>query len=109
MVVRDWTIAGPRTGIHENYVTSAAFWKLRELSLAYDLPSALLRRVGFIKGATLSVQGRNLLIILPESNVYTDPEFSAGNSNSSGNAIGLTSLGFSPPSRYFGATVSINF
>ncbi|ANE52631.1 SusC/RagA family TonB-linked outer membrane protein [Flavisolibacter tropicus] len=104
-----WTIAGPRTGIHENYVTSAAFWKLREVSLAYDVPASVLNKTKFIKGATVSVQGRNLLILLPESNVYTDPEYSDGNGSSSGNAIGLTNLGQTPPSRYFGATISLTF
>jgi hypothetical protein len=104
-----WTIAGPRTGIHENYVTSAAFWKLREVSLSYDVPASVLSKAKFIKAATVSVQGRNLLILLPESNVYTDPEYSDGNNSSSGNAIGLTNLGQTPPSRYYGATVSLTF
>ncbi|TDH21309.1 SusC/RagA family TonB-linked outer membrane protein [Segetibacter sp. 3557_3] len=104
-----WTIAGPRTGIHENYLTSAAFWKLREVTLSYDIPLSLLSRIHFIKAATFSLQGRNLLILLPESNVYTDPEYSDGNGSSSGNAIGLTNLGQTPPSRYYGATLSITF
>lgn len=104
-----WSIAGPRTGIHENYVTSAAFWKLRELSIAYDLPASLLTKTKFVKGATISLQGRNLFILLPETNVYTDPEYSDGDGSSSGNAIGLTNLGQTPPSRYYGATLSITF
>jgi TonB-linked SusC/RagA family outer membrane protein len=102
-----WTIAGPRTGIDENYVTSAAFWKIRELSLAYDIPASFLAKSKFVKAARISVQGRNLWIFLPKTNVYTDPEFSDGDASSSGNAIGLTSLNQSPPSRYYGATLSI--
>lgn len=102
-----WTIAGPRTGIDENYITSAAFWKIREISLAYELPKSLLGKTKVIKGARLSVQGRNLFIFLPKTNVYTDPEYSDGNGSSNGNAIGLTNLGQTPPSRFYGATLSL--
>jgi TonB-linked SusC/RagA family outer membrane protein len=104
-----WSLGGPRRNIHENYITSAAFWKLREVSLSYDLPTSVLSKVKFIKAATVTLQGRNLLILLPESNVYTDPEYSDGDGTSSGNAIGLTNLGQTPPSRYYGATLSVTF
>lgn len=104
-----WTIAGPRRGIDENYVTSANFWKLREVAISYDVPASFLNKQKIIKGATISLQGRNLLILLPPSNVYTDPEYSDGDGSSSGNAIGLTNLGQTPPSRYYGATISLTF
>ncbi len=103
-----WTISGPRTGIDENYVTSGAFWKVRELSLSYNLPASVVAKTKFIKGAKISVQGRNLFVWLPKTNVYTDPEYSDGNGVSSGNAIGLTNLSQTPPSRYYGATLTIN-
>ena len=102
-----WTIAGPRTGIDENYVTSGAFWKIRELALSYDVPTAFLAKSKVVKAAKISVQGRNLFIFLPKTNVYTDPEYSDGDGSSSGNAIGLTSLNQTPPSRYFGATLTL--
>ncbi len=104
-----WTIAGPRRGIDENYVTSADFWKLREVALTYNVPASFLKNQKVIKSATISLQGRNLLILLPPSNVYTDPEYSDGDNTSSGNAIGLTNLGQTPPSRYYGATISLTF
>ena len=104
-----WTIAGPRRNIDENYITSGAFWKIREITLSYDLPKSLLGKSKFIRAARLSAQGRNLFIFLPKNNVYTDPEYSAGDGNSSGNAVGLTSLGQTPPSRYFGGTLSLTF
>jgi len=102
-----WSIAGPRTGIAENYITSAAFWKIREISLAYDIPSKFLAKSKVLKAARISVQGRNLFIFLPKSNVYTDPEYSAGDNLNSGNAVGLTSLDQTPPSRFYGATLSL--
>lgn len=103
-----WSIAGPRTGINENYVTSAAFWKIREISLGYDIPASFLRRSKVIKSARISAQGRNLFVFLPKTNVYTDPEYSDGNDLNNGNAIGLTNLGQTPPSRYFGLALSVN-
>lgn len=103
-----WPQATFRTGIAENYVTSADFWKLREVSLTYNLPDQWFknRRVG-LKGASISVQGRNLVILLPDTNVYTDPEYSTVGSDS--NAIGLTDLGQTPPSRYIGGTLTLKF
>lgn len=101
-----WTNEENR-GVASNYITSGDFWKLREISLSYDLPASLLGKSGFIKAATISVQGRNLFVWLAKSNYYTDPEYSdAGNDN---NGIGLTGLGQTPPSRFYGATVSLTF
>lgn len=102
-----WTDAS-RNAIDVNYLYSGAFWKIREASLAYDLPKSLFSRTKAIKGVTLSVQGRNLFIFTPKSNIYTDPEYSDGDGTNA-NAIGLTGLGQTPPSRYFGGTVTVTF
>jgi TonB-linked SusC/RagA family outer membrane protein len=102
-----WSIAGPRTGIDETYITSGAFWKIREISLGYDVPAKFLAKSKIVKGAKISVQGRNLFIFLPKTNVYTDPEYSDGNGSSSGNAIGLTNLNQTPPSRFYGASLTL--
>jgi TonB-linked SusC/RagA family outer membrane protein len=89
--------------IASNYIYNGASWKLREVSISYDLPKSLLAKQKYIKGATISVQGRNLALWLPKSNIYTDPEFNF----SDGNAIGITTLGQTPPTRFFGATLSV--
>ncbi|MEZ0483226.1 SusC/RagA family TonB-linked outer membrane protein [Fibrella aquatica] len=102
-----WTDGTRNTNIGENYVNSAGFWKMREAVLAYDFPRSLLAKTGFIKGATVSAQGRNLFIWVPKSNIYTDPEYSANGTDS--NAVGFTTLGQTPPARYFGGTVSLTF
>ncbi|MEZ0483229.1 SusC/RagA family TonB-linked outer membrane protein [Fibrella aquatica] len=102
-----WTDGTRNTNIGENYVNSAGFWKMREAAISYDFPRALLAKTGFIKGATLSAQGRNLFIWVPKSNLYTDPEYSANGTDS--NAVGFTTLGQTPPARYFGGTVSLTF
>lgn len=102
-----WTDATRNRGIGENYANSAEFWKLREASLRYDLPASWLDKTRFIQGITLSVQGRNLFIWVPKSNLYTDPEYSQNGVES--NAVGFTNLAQTPPARYFGGTVSFTF
>ncbi|SFD78057.1 TonB-linked outer membrane protein, SusC/RagA family [Chitinophaga sp. CF118] len=101
-----WTNDENRT-VASNYVTSGDFWKLREVSLSYDIPSSLLSKTRVIKNATFSLQGRNLFIWLAKSNYYTDPEYSDSGNDSNG--IGLTGLGQSPPSRFYGAALSLTF
>lgn len=91
--------------VASNYIIKGDFWKIREISLSYDLPRSLLSKTRFIKAATVSVQGRNLFLWTPKDNIYTDPEYNF----SDGNAIGITTLAQSPPSRYYGATISLTF
>lgn len=100
-----WTDGTRNTGVGENYTHSAAFWKLREMSISYEMPFSYFK--GYVKGATISLQGRNLFIWVPSTNLYTDPEYSALGASS--NAVGFTSLAQSPPARYFGASVALNF
>lgn len=91
--------------VAENYVTSGKFFKIRELSLSYTLPAALVSRVGFVKGASLNLFGRNLYTWVPKENIYTDPEFSFSNSN----AIGINNNLQTPPTKFYGATISATF
>jgi len=101
-----WTDDLNRT-VSSNYVTSGAFWKLRELSLSYDVPQSFLRKSRAIKKMTISLQGRNLFIWLPKTNLYTDPEYSEVSSTSNG--VGITGISSAPPSRYYGGTISFTF
>ncbi|MBZ4190675.1 SusC/RagA family TonB-linked outer membrane protein [Niabella beijingensis] len=103
-----WTQNDTRRAVTMNYVTSGAFWKLREVSLSYRLPQTILNKTGFIKGVEIAAIGRNLFVWTPKSNVYTDPEFTA-NANGTGNSIGLNDLGQIPPSRYYGGTLTLKF
>jgi TonB-linked SusC/RagA family outer membrane protein len=88
------------------YLTSAAFWKLRELSLTYDLPVMNLFG-GAIKAAQVGVLGRNLLMLRPKTNVWTDPEFNTQNGTS--NAVGYTNEYQTPPTRVYGFSVKLTF
>ena len=93
--------------VTSNYISSGNFLKLREVSLSYEVPNSILTKTKFIKGITISAQGRNLMMWLAKDNYYTDPEYSAaGNDN---NGIGLNSINQSPPSRFYGGTLSFKF
>src|SRR6185436_4739634 len=60
---------------HENQIEPAGFTKLRELTLSYRMPKALLKHVG-INAATAYLTGRNLKVWSkfslgdPEGDVY---------------------------------------
>ena len=76
-VVKDQTYYDAMYGYdrHESQIEPGDFVKLREVTLSYDVPQALLGRVNIERG-TLYVTGRNLKIwsdfsgIDPESDVY---------------------------------------
>jgi TonB-linked SusC/RagA family outer membrane protein len=88
-----------------NYVTSAAAWKLREVVISYSFPQNWLSPTKVVKNATLSISGRNLIMIRPSTNLWTDPEFSEG----SGNGVGRNSEGQAPPTRFYTATLALTF
>lgn len=85
------------------FVYDASFVKLREVSLNYTLPQGLMSRVG-VKGADISVVGRNLWIIhknLPDA----DPE----DGLSSGNLGQGYQSGAYPTTRTLGVNLRLSF
>jgi hypothetical protein len=101
-----WTSNSYNRNITTNYLFSGEYWRWRELALSYKLPASILGNVKFIKSATIGVQGRNLFLWVPESNEYSDPDNSANGDN---NAIGVVNLTSTPPTRYYGGTISLTF
>ena len=95
--------AGAFYSAASSYVSSAAFWKLREADLAFDLTS-FVRKTKAIKKASFSIIGRNLLMWRPKSNTWSDPEFSS----TTGNSVGYETTQL-PPSRFFGANLTLTF
>ena len=93
--------------VAENYVTSGKFFKIREVSLSYALPTELVSRIGFVKGASLNLFGRNIFTWVPKANIYTDPEF--GIFGSTSNAVGINSNLNTPPTKLYGATLTATF
>jgi hypothetical protein len=88
-------------------VTSAASWKLREVALTYDVPVKTLFGGRVIKDAQVGLVGRNLIMLRPKSNVWTDPEFN--NSGATQNAVGYTTEDQTPPTRSYGFSVKLTF
>ena len=96
-----WTLI--YSGIGAPYVTSAAFIKLREVSLSYAVPKRMLGTQQVVKDLSLSLIGRNLFMWRPKTNIWSDPEFST---NATGNAVGYTTEFQTPPTRILSATIS---
>ena len=86
-----------------NYVAAvdAGFIKLREVTLAYDIPATLTERAG-ISGLSIALIGRNLWLKTPDENPHIDPETSSEANNVQGFEYGQT-----PPARSFGVTLSV--
>lgn len=101
------------TAVTSNYLADGSFWKLREVAINYEIPVKIFgNNIGnVIKGATIGISGRNLLMWVPKSNVWTDPEFSGGNGNAAftGNATGRSTAYNFPPTRIFGANLTFRF
>ncbi|GGB15849.1 SusC/RagA family TonB-linked outer membrane protein [Puia dinghuensis] len=87
------------------YTVSAAFIKLRELSLTYDFPKKWLGTQQVIRGLQLSAIGRNLFMWRPKTNIWSDPEFST---NGAGNAVGYTTEFQTPPTRIISFSLTAN-
>jgi hypothetical protein len=87
------------------WVESAAAWKLREVAISYNIPVQVFGGQKFVKAATFTLSGRNLLMFRPKTNLWTDPEFSEDTSN----AVGENSINQAPPTRIWGANFSVTF
>lgn len=97
--------ANQYTETAENFVVDADAVKIREVSLAYSLPSKLLNRSG-IQALTIGVNLRNAFTWLTKENRgYADPEsaFSTGNGN------GFAFVGSYPETRTYGCTLNVTF
>jgi len=88
-----------------NYINSADFWKLRELTLSYTFSPKVLRSLKYVNGLSVGVVGRNLLVIRAKENVWSDPEFA----NTTGNGIGTTDINQLPPTKFYGFNVTVTF
>lgn len=101
-----WTNSTYNRGVRTNYVYSGDYWKWRELAISYKVPQKFIKKISpYLQDVTISAQGRNLFLWTPKSNEYTDPDYSANDNN----AIGVASLDQTPPTRYFGGTLSVTF
>ncbi|GAB4092632.1 SusC/RagA family TonB-linked outer membrane protein [Flaviaesturariibacter terrae] len=102
-----WANGATNESIATNYFASAAAWRLREVNISYNLPVKWFGGASkYVRGVSVSAVGRNLLLIVPKSNQWGDPEF---NEASGQNTFGLASSFQSPSARYFGGTLTVQF
>jgi hypothetical protein len=94
------------SGTMSPFVTSGAFWKIREADLNFNL-TQFINHTHFVKALSFAVTGRNLFMFLPKSNMYTDPEFSNVTGNSS--LRGVNGDAELPGTRIFGADLKVTF
>jgi hypothetical protein len=88
-----------------NFVIPRDYFKIREITLSYDLPKKLLAKTPLNK-VTVSLIGRNLFLFTPAKNNYVDPEASnLGNDLLSefGESTGVSST------RNIGGSIKIEF
>jgi TonB-linked SusC/RagA family outer membrane protein len=88
----------------EAFIYDASYVKLREVTLGYSLPEALVSKLRVFQGIDLSIYGRNLWII-HKNTPYSDPE--------EGLAAGTLSLGYQsgayPTTRNIGFNIRARF
>jgi TonB-linked SusC/RagA family outer membrane protein len=101
-----WTSGTANSDMATNYYASAAAWRLRELNISYNIPLKWIGNGTVIKRITVSAVGKNLLLFVPKSNQWGDPEF---NYSTTGNTFGVSSSFQSPASRLFGGSITVQF
>lgn len=92
--------------ISEAQLFSTTYFKLRELSIGYNLPTSLLQRA-YISNARISLTGRNLFLWTPNSNRHFDPEVSIA---TAGNGLipGFENMSL-PSYREYGVSLNLTF
>ncbi len=98
-----YTKVAGRAGITEYYMYDATNIRLRELSLGYSLPKKWFVNVPAIKGADISLVGRNLFFFKNNAPYDPDGALSVGNSLQGVDVFGM------PSTRSFGFNVKLNF
>lgn len=91
-------------GIHEEFVNNGGFWKLRQLTLGYDLGKFLPEKF-FVKSLRVSAIANNVLTIKKWTE-NMDPEEAL---LSSDNAVGMDFWPGLPPTRSVGVNINIKF
>jgi hypothetical protein len=76
------------------------------LNISYDFPMKWFGGSKVFKKITLAAVGKNLLLFVPKSNQWGDPEF---NSATGVNTFGLGSVFGAPTSRLFGGSLTVQF
>ncbi len=95
---------GAMSGIGENYIMDQTNVRLRELAITYNFPSSILGN-SVVKGASISLIGRNLFFIYKGFEGGFDPESTLGTSNA-GQGLLYYSM---PTPRSYGFSLNVKF
>lgn len=98
-----WNAGGDQ--MNSAWLISKSFVKLRNVSLAWDVPKSWLANT-FLTSVRLSLFGSNLLCWTPSDNTFIDPETSSFGNDIKGN---YGEFSANPSSRKFGFNVQVKF
>ncbi len=93
--------------VTEYWMTDRSFAKLREVTIGYSIPAKYLAKKGFIKAASFSLVGRNLLYFAKRKDIDLD-QFASGYNDSD---LSLNNGGVlqSVTARRFGFNINLSF
>ncbi len=89
----------------ENHVIDRTYFKLRNVSLTYNIPASVTNRAN-LGSASITAFGRNLALWTPESNHYVDPEGSTYGTNIAGQIGEFSTI---PTSATYGVQLNLSF
>ena len=109
VLVQSYISSGLGANVDEYYMISRSYAKLREASIGYSLPARILQGT-FIKKATLSIVGRNLLYFAARKDIDLD-EYASGYDASSRSLVGTDGGSdlASPTARRYGINIHLTF
>ena len=89
----------------ENHVIDRSFFKLRNVSLTYNIPASVTNRAK-MRNASITAFARNVALWTPAENHFVDPETSTYGTNIGGQ---LGEFGALPGSATFGVQLNLSF
>jgi hypothetical protein len=94
-------------GVGTPFIEDGSWARLRYVTLSYAVPASLLSATKFIKGAELSVTGRNLVLLTNYSGA--DPETAAAGAGVRGGGSNGFDFGNVPATRGVDMALRVNF
>ncbi len=91
--------------IEEKRIIEKTYLKLRDVSLSYNLPSAVVNKIG-LSSSSISIYGRNLFLWTPAGNSFVDPETSTYGNDLYGM---FGEFAGAPSTRSYGVKLNVTF
>lgn len=100
-----FTYWGSILAAEENHVIDRSYFKLRNVSLTYNIPASISNKAK-VSNASITAFGRNLALWTPEENNFVDPEGSTFGTGIDGQ---LGEFGGLPTSATYGLALKLSF